>query len=266
MTSGSVPPSIAPSPWSIDLNCDMGESDDSAQVAVDLALMGIATSVNIACGGHAGTPPSMERTVQASLARGVAIGAHPSFIDRANFGRTDHDLPPAEVEQLMLDQIQALCDVARRAGARLTHVKPHGALYHAAMTRMPIADAIARASRRVDPALILVGLAGAAGLDRWRDAGCPVAAEAFADRRYEPDGSLRARSKPDALITDSQLAARQAVSIARGHGVTAIDGSLVAIRADTICIHSDTPGAVVLAGFIRKELEREGVKIRRFAP
>lgn len=249
----------------IDLNCDMGESDDPAQHAVDLALLGFATSVNIACGGHAGTPESMERTVRASLARGVAIGAHPSFIDRANFGRTDHDLPPLEVESIVVDQIRVLDDVTRRAGARLTHVKPHGALYHAAMTRLPIADAIARASRAVDPALVLVGLAGAAGLNRWRDAGCPVAAEAFADRRYEPDGSLRARSKPDALITDKQLAARQAVTIALGQGVTAINGAPLAIHADTICIHSDTPGAATLASIIRQQLELAGLRIQRLA-
>ncbi len=249
----------------IDLNSDMGESDEPAQVAVDMALLDIVTSANIACGGHAGDAASMERMVRAAMKRGVAIGAHPSFEDRENFGRIDHKLPPEEIERTVAAQVRSLDRIARSLGARVSHVKPHGALYHAAMTRMPVAEAIGRAVLGIDPGMTLVGLAGAPGLERWHELGCEVAAEAFADRRYEPDGSLRARTKPDALITDGAPAAAQAISIATGRGVTAVTGAHVTLHAQTICLHSDTPNAAAMASAVRRGLIEAGVRIASLA-
>lgn len=256
-------------PASIDLNCDLGEHDGAGTASIssdDLALLDIVTSANIACGGHAGDESSMTATVAAALARGVAVGAHPSYPDRPRFGRVRLDMPPDQIEQCIADQVAALARVAAAAGARLRHLKPHGALYHAAMTEPAVAEAIAKAARSVQPDLILVGLAGAPALDQWRGLGFTVASEAFADRRYEPDGSLRARSHPDALITDPAEAAAQAVHIVTGHGVVALDGRAVPLRADTICIHSDTPGAAGVARAVRAALMHAGVKVAAPAP
>ncbi len=247
----------------IDLNCDLGESDNPAQIAIDAALLAIVTSANIACGGHAGDEASMTRTVRAAMERAVAVGAHPSYPDRANFGRVEMDMDPAAIEAAVAEQVRTLDRVARSLGVRLSHAKPHGALYHAAMSRMPVADAIARAVRAIDPAITLVGLAGAPGLARWRELGSPVAAEAFADRRYEPDGTLRSRTQPGALIETPAQAADQAVDIALGRGAIAIDGRAIAIRAETICIHGDTPRAPALAAAIRGALEGAGLRIER---
>jgi UPF0271 protein len=258
MTAAANPP--------IDLNSDMGESNEPAQIALDESLLAIVTSVNIACGGHAGDDDSMARTIRAAIARNVAIGAHPGFPDRENFGRTDMDIPAADIERTVTDQVRALDRVARQHGARLSHVKPHGALYHAAMTRPAVADAIANAVAAIDEHLTLVGLAGAPGLARWQLLGRPVAAEAFADRRYEPDGSLRARTKVDALITDLEDAAAQAVDIATGDGITSATGTLVPIRAQTICIHSDTPGALAVARSVHRALLDANIRIAPLAP
>jgi UPF0271 protein len=246
----------------IDLNCDMGESDEPARVAADLALLEIVTSANIACGGHAGDRASMERTIRAATERGVAIGAHPSYPDRANFGRGEQDLSARAIEATVAEQIGELASVARSLGATLSHVKPHGALYHAAMTRMDVAEAIARGTERVDRGLALVGLAGAGALERWRKLGFIPAAEAFADRRYEPDGSLRSRAKPGAMIQDAAEAAAQAVGIALGRGVVASNGARVEVRAATICLHSDTTGAVEIAREVRRGLEGAGIQAR----
>ena len=247
---------------SIDLNCDMGESDDPARIGADSALLSVVTSANIACGGHAGDEASMARTIRGAMERGVAIGAHPSYPDRANFGRSEQDLSAEAIEATVAAQIGELARVARSLGAKLSHVKPHGALYHAAMTVPHVAGAIARAVGRLDRGLILVGLAGSPALACWESLGFAVAAEAFADRRYEPDGSLRSRNKPDALIDEASEAARQALSIANGLGVMSIAGEVVQVRADTVCLHSDTPGAAALARAIRRELERAGVAVR----
>ncbi len=252
-------------PRSIDLNCDLGESDTPAQIAADAALLAIVTSANIACTGHAGNDASMARTIRAALIHNVAIGAHPSYPDRANFGRLEIDMPLAAIERSVAEQIATLARVARSLSATLSHVKPHGALYHAAMTKPPVAEAIARATGSIDPALTLVGLAGSPALDQWRALGFKVAAEAFADRRYEPDGSLRARSKPDALIENAVDAATQAVSIATGRGITSISGQHVPIHADTICLHSDTPNAPALAAAIRAALAQAGVCFPRIS-
>ncbi len=243
----------------IDLNCDLGEGD--AGSSGDLALLDIVSSANIACGGHAGDERSMRETVRAAAARGVAVGAHPGYPDRARFGRFELNMSPAEIEAAVKSQVFALCAIAKEELTTVVHVKPHGALYHAAMNDDAVARAVAGAVRAVSESLVLVGLAGAAGLDVWRGLGVPVAAEAFADRRYERDGSLQSRSKAGSLISDPAHAAEQAVRIALGRGLQTSDGTLLPVHADTICVHSDTPGAAEVAHGVRAALERAGVRV-----
>jgi UPF0271 protein len=223
----------------LDLNCDMGELEDAPHEA---ALMEYITSANIACGGHAGDEASMERTARLAMARGVRIGAHPGYPDRANFGRIAIPMPAAEIERTVRQQIERLDAVVRSLGGRIVHVKPHGALYNVAVRDAEVAGAIARGVAAWDPRVTLFGLAGSPMLDVWRQMGFEVAAEAFADRRYEPGGSLRPRRFPDALITDPREAARQALRFAR-------EG-----QAQTICIHGDTPGAVDILKACREAL------------
>lgn len=249
----------------IDLNCDLGESDDPAQIAVDAALLRLVSSVSIACGGHAGDEVSMRRTVSAAMECGVRVGAHPSFPDRANFGRTDMRMTAGELRECVGVQIRTLARIAGEEGMRLSHVKPHGALYHAAMTRREVAQAVADAVREVDCTLLLVGQEAAPGLEWWRAAGADIAAEAFADRRYESDGTLRARQRDGALITDPAIAADQALALATGMHMAVIGGRSVALRPRTICVHSDTPGAVQVAGAVRRRLEESGIRIRPMA-
>jgi UPF0271 protein len=213
----------------IDLNCDMGELEDAAHEA---ALMEYITSANIACGGHAGDEPTMERTVRLALARGAKIGAHPSYPDRANFGRVEVAMTASEIEGTVRAQIERLERVARKLGARITHVKPHGALYNVAARDRQVARAIGMAVARWNTGAAIFGLAGSTALEVWREMGLTATAEAFADRGYEPDGSLRSRRFADALIADPGEAAAQALRFAR-------EGT-----AQTICVHGDTPRAV----------------------
>ncbi len=248
-------------PRTIELNCDIGESDAAEQVAADAALLQVISSANIACGGHAGDNTSMTRTIRLAINRGVAIGAHPSYPDRAGFGRTDMTMSAADVEACVKSQLAALDRVATSLGARIAHIKPHGALYHAAMTKPDVARAIARAAACLATRPTLVGLAGSAALALWQSMGFTIAAEAFADRRYEPDGSLRSRTHTDSLITSAAHAAQQAVRIAQGSGPRATNGAPVPLHATTICIHSDTPGAPTLASAVRVALEHAGFAI-----
>jgi len=214
----------------IDLNCDMGELEDSAHEA---ALMRYITSANIACGGHAGDEAIMERTVRLALERGVHIGAHPGYPDRANFGRLEMPLSAGEIAETVYRQILRLEAVVTRMGGRIVHVKPHGALYNVAVKNAEVARAIGAGVARWSAAAPVFGLAGSPMLEVWRQMGLPVAGEGFADRLYEPDGTLRSRKLPGALITDPQEAARQALRLAQN-------------GADTICVHGDTPGAVAI--------------------
>ncbi|MBC7772915.1 MAG: LamB/YcsF family protein [Pyrinomonadaceae bacterium] len=246
----------------MDLNCDLGESEEPARIVADEVLLDIVTSASIACTGHAGSAESMSRTVRAAMVRGVAIGAHPSYPDRVNFGRVELDMSAAAIERSVAQQIAALARVAGAEGATITHVKPHGALYHAAMTRPAVAEAIASAMCSIDPALMLVGLAGSTALAQWRAAGLAVVAEAFADRRYEPDGSLTPRTRPGALLENDRDVAEQAVSLALGHTVVAAGGQRISIDARTLCLHSDTPDAPMLAAAVREALQRAGAAIR----
>ena len=223
----------------IDLNCDMGELDDAAHEA---ALMAYITSANIACGGHAGDAQTMERTARLALERGVRIGAHPGYPDRENFGRLEIAMTPEAIAETVYAQIARLDEVVRRLGGTIVHVKPHGALYNVAVRNGEVARAIAEGVARWNPRTTLFGLAGSPMLDVWRAMGMAVAGEAFADRRYEPDGTLRSRKFSDALITDPAAAAAQALRFAR-EGL-----------AETICVHGDTPGSVAILKACREAL------------
>jgi 5-oxoprolinase (ATP-hydrolysing) subunit A len=223
----------------IDLNCDMGELADAAHEA---ALMEHITSANIACGGHAGDEATMERTARLALARGVRIGAHPGYPDPAHFGRLEMPLSEAEIAETVYAQIRRLESVVRSVGGEIVHVKPHGALYNVAARDAAVARAIAAGVMRWNADAPLFGLAGSPMLDIWRGMGLRAVAEGFADRRYEPDGSLRNRKFPDALITDPEAAAAQAVRLAR------------AGQAETICVHGDTPGSVAILRACRAAL------------
>lgn len=239
----------------IDLNADVGEGMD------DSALMPFLTSANVACGLHAGSPAVMDRTVALAHARGVRVGAHPGYADRESFGRTDVQLPDQEVRALLLYQVAALDGIARARGVRLTHVKAHGALYNRAAKDARLARLVAEAVRDFDPRLRLVGLAGSLQIDAARAAGLRAAGEAFADRRYMPDGSLMPRSQPGAVLHDPADAARQALRIARDGEVLASDGTRLRLEAQTLCLHGDTEGAASIARAVREALEGAGVAI-----
>jgi UPF0271 protein len=243
----------------IDLNCDMGEVPEAITDGTQLALMRSVTSVNVACGGHAGDAETMRATIDQALRCGVAIGAHPGYADRENFGRLELKMAPAEVANSVYEQVRALAQVAESCGAPVVHVKPHGALYNQAVKNRELAGAIADGVARWNREVVLVGLAGSPMLDMFRDAGFAVGAEAFADRRYELDGTLRSRKFEDALIRDPEQAARQALGIVERGVVRASDGSEVAVAAQTICIHGDTPGAPAIAAEVARVLRESGV-------
>jgi UPF0271 protein len=227
----------------IDINSDMGELPAMIDDGSQEALLQHLTSVNIACGGHAGDERTMRATVEQARRYKVGIGAHPGYPDRANFGRLELDLPLEEIERSIYEQIAALAAIAGTIG----HVKPHGALYNQAVRNRELAAAIAKGTARFSRDVVLVGLAGSPMLDVFREAAFRVAAEAFADRRYEPDGTLRSRKFDDALIRDPDAAAAQAVRLARTGG------------AQTICIHSDTPGSTAIAKAVAGGLRAAGI-------
>jgi UPF0271 protein len=245
----------------IDLNCDLGESFGAWRMGEDAALLELVSSANIACGFHAGDPLIMQQTVRLAAARGVAIGAHVSLPDLQGFGRREMRVSAGEAGAMTLYQLGALHAFVRAAGTRLAHVKPHGALYNMAARDRALADAIARAAQAFDPQLILFGLAGSALIDAGKAIGLPVAAEAFADRRYCADGSLQPRGEAGAVIDDNDDALEQALGIARDGVVVTVDGSRVNLRADTLCLHGDGVHAVQLARQLRAALEQAGVRI-----
>ena len=245
----------------IDLNCDMGEVPEAIANGTQEALMRSITSVNIACGGHAGDEQTMRTTIEQALRWKVAIGAHPGYADRANFGRLELKVSTSEIATSVFEQVQALAEVAARCGARVVHVKPHGALYNQAVRNRELAEAIAKGVARWNPDVVLVGLAGSPMLDVFRSAGFAVAAEAFADRRYEADGTLRSRKFEDALIRNPEEAAWQALGIAERGIVIVSDGSEVAVDAQTICIHGDTPGVPEIAATVARSLRESGVTL-----
>jgi UPF0271 protein len=276
----------------VDLNCDMGELPEAIADGTQEALLRSITSANVACGGHAGDAQTMRATIEQALRTGVAVGAHPGYSDRANFGRLELKMPPEALAASVCEQVRALAEIAAACGARLAHVKPHGALYNQAVKDRDLAAAIAAGVAKAvgldlmkstvychpersegsaflpstsedwHKRIVLVGLAGSPMLDVFRQAGFPVAAEAFADRRYEPDGTLRSRKFDDALIRDPAEAARQALSIAERGIVTAHDGTEVKLVAQTICIHGDTPGAPQIAAAVASALRDAGIALR----
>jgi 5-oxoprolinase (ATP-hydrolysing) subunit A len=248
----------------IDLNCDMGELPEAIEDGTQVALMRSVTSANIACGGHAGDAQMMETTIKQALRAGVAIGAHPGYPDRANFGRLELKMSAEAVADSVFEQVQALAEVATACGAKIVHVKPHGALYNQAVRDRELAVAIADGVARWRRDVVLVGLAGSPMLGVFRGAGFAVAAEAFADRRYEPDGTLRSRRFKDALLHQPEQAAQQALSIVQRGVVTASDLSEVRIEAQTICIHGDTPGAPQIAASVASTLRGNKVVVQAF--
>jgi 5-oxoprolinase (ATP-hydrolysing) subunit A len=241
----------------IDLNADVGES-----IGDDEGVVPAVSSANVACGFHAGNPAIMRTTVQLSKRYGVAVGAHPSFPDMEGFGRREMHVEAAELERLVAYQIRVLAAIALEEGVRLNHVKPHGALYNMAARDAGLADAVARAARGVDPSLVLFGLSGSELTAAGQRAGLRVASEVFADRGYHSDGTLAPRGTPGAVLTDLAEVVRRAIGMATGQGVTAVDGTSVSVRADTICIHGDTPGAAALARAVRRALGAAGIEVR----
>lgn len=245
----------------IDLNCDCGESFGRWQLGDDASTLPHVTSANVACGGHAGDPTVMTQTVRLARDLGVAVGAHPGYPDLAGFGRRVLPMDPDEITATVLAQIGALNAIARSEGVELIHVKPHGALYNHAATAPVVAEAIARAVASFNHELILVALAGSALVAAGEAAGLAVAREAFADRAYEADGTLRARNLPGALIEDDQRALEQALNIAVHGIVVTPDGSEVPVAADTLCIHGDTADAARRAAYLRSGLRAAAVDV-----
>ena len=239
----------------------MGESFGAYSLGSDAEVMSTITSANIACGYHAGDPAVMRATVRLARAHGVAVGAHPGLPDLVGFGRREMQVSPDEVEGMVLYQLGALQAVARAEGVRLQHVKPHGALYNMAARDVSLADAIARAVRAFDPSLILFGLAGSPMLAAGEAAGLRVASEVFADRAYQRDGSLASRRIAGSVIHDADAVAARAVRMVRDGRVVTTGGEAISLRADTICLHGDTPGAAALARTIRHALEEAGVTV-----
>lgn len=225
----------------MDINADIGEG------CFDAGLMPYLTRASIACGGHAGNAGSMDAALRLAAEYGVAVGAHPSYPDRAGFGRRALVATPGEIQKWVTQQTETLAEAAARLGCRLAHVKPHGALYNVAAQNDEVAAAIAQAVRAVDASLILLGLSGSCLIEAGRAAGLVVMNEVFADRRYQADGQLVSRETADALICDPAEAAAQACALAQGHAIRALDGSELRLVADTLCLHSDTPGAIEIA-------------------
>lgn len=241
---------------SIDLNCDLGEGAGN-----DAALMPLVTSANIACGAHAGDRRTMAETVELAIRHGVKIGAHPGHDDPASFGRLERDITPAAAGRLVLRQIEELVAVA---GPRLRHVKLHGALYNQVSRDLHLAEGVAEALAGAWPDLILYALSGSQ-LARVASArGLRVAEEAFADRTYQPDGTLTPRTQPGAVVASESAAVAQVLDLVRRGVVCATNGRLVPVTAETICLHGDAPDAVALAGRVRAALEAAGIAVRAF--
>lgn len=243
----------------IDLNCDLGEG-----VGDDAALFPLVSSANIACGGHTGDAESMRSSVKLAIGNGVAVGAHPSYVDREGFGRRALDVDPAELRADIARQIAALVGIANGEGS-VRYVKAHGALYNRAQVDDEVATALVLAVRDVDAGLPLLGMAGSALAEAATAHGSAFFAEAFIDRGYLADGRLAPRSSEGALLTDPAAVIERALGIVRDHRIVAVDGTVLEVSADSLCVHGDTPGASVLAAAVRTALESAGVRIEAFA-
>jgi UPF0271 protein len=237
----------------MDINSDMGEINRLLDDGTYEKLMNYVISINVACGGHAGDETMMAAMVALAKDKGVNVGAHPSYPDKENFGRIDMDMDQNELLDSVRDQIQLLVDIGAENGVELTHVKPHGALYNRAVNDEGVAQTIGKAIMQVNPSLKVMGLAGSKMLTVFKTLGLEPVGEAFADRSYESDGTLRNRKYDDALITDPDKAAFQAKNMVEGT-VISFEGKVIEMNAQTICIHSDTPNAVAIAEAVREEI------------
>ncbi len=250
----------------IDLNCDMGEGFGAWELGEDAALLDYASSANIACGFHAGDPGTMHRTVKLAIEKGVAVGAHPSLPDLQGFGRRRMNVSAQEVYDMVLYQIGAMDGFAIACGGRLAHVKAHGALYNMAARDLSLAQAIAEAVRDFNDSLILFGLSGSELIRAGETAGLKTASEVFADRSYEADGSLTPRTQAGATIGDADAAIARVRRMIREGKVRSRQGEDVEVRADTLCIHGDEPGAVEFARCIRGALKADGIRVASVLP
>ena len=240
----------------MDINSDVGELNNLLADNTYEKLMDHVNSVNIACGGHAGGETMMEAMINIAIIKNVNIGAHPSYPDKENFGRIEMDIDSNELLDIVRDQVQLLVDIAENNDGHVSHVKPHGALYNKAAINEEIAQSIGEAIIQVDPSLKATGLAGSTMITCFDELGLETIGEAFADRTYENDGTLRHRKHEDALITDPIKAANQAKNLSNGF-VVSIDGSKIDINAQTICIHSDTPNALTIASAVKETIQQE---------
>jgi len=246
----------------IDLNADVGERPEALRDGTEEEILRLISSANIACGAHAGDEETMAQVIRLCIKYGVAVGAHPGYPDRAHFGRERLALPPEEIQATVFEQVKALGEKARRLGTEVRHVKPHGALYNTAAHDRTVAEAIAKGIAQWRDDLTLVGLAGSRMLTIWEEMGLRTAGEAFADRAYESDGTLRSREKRDALITDPKQACRQVLGIIRDHALRSVQGVEIPIDAKTISVHSDTPHAVSLLVALRQTLAEEKITVK----
>lgn len=244
---------------SIDLNSDLGEGFGRWELGDDDALLSIVTSANVACGFHAGDPSIMRRVCRTAVERGVAIGAQVGYRDLAGFGRRFIEVPPDVLADEIVYQIGALDAFARLAGSKVAYVKPHGALYNAIVHHEDHAGAVVAAVRAYDPTLPVLGLPGSVWLRLASEAGLTTVAECFADRAYTPEGTLVPRSRPGAVLHDAEEIARRTVQMALGEPIKAVDGSLLVVRAQSVCVHGDSPGAVETARAVRETLVAHGV-------
>jgi UPF0271 protein len=245
----------------IDINCDLGESYGAWKMGNDEGVMPHITSANVACGFHGGDPATIRKTVQLAVANGVAVGAHPSLPDIMGFGRRAMKLTPEEAYDLVVYQAGAVQAFARAAGARLHHVKCHGAFYNMAATDEGLADGMARAVRDLGEGVILYALSGSRMMDAGRRLGVPTIAEVFADRSYQDDGTLTPRTKPGAMIEDEAASVAQALAMAEQGTVKSQSGKSISVDAGTICLHGDQPGAVAFAVALRKAFRDRGIRV-----
>jgi 5-oxoprolinase (ATP-hydrolysing) subunit A len=250
----------------IDVNADLGESYGRWTLGDDDALIDVITSANVACGFHAGDPPTLRRTCERAAARSVAVGAQVSYRDLVGFGRRFIDIAPADLRDDVIYQLGALQAFARVAGTRVGYLKPHGALYHAVISHSEQAAAVVAAVQEYDPDLAVLGSPGSALLVAAEAAGLRAVPEAFADRAYTADGGLVSRSHPDALITDPAVIAERVRRLVTDQEVVAEDGTVVPVRAESICVHGDTPGAASIAEVVRTAIETAGATVHRFVP
>jgi len=246
----------------ININCDLGETSKFCSTENDPLLLGIVNSANIACGYHAGDKPTMMKTVEISKKNGVSIGAHPSFNDPDNFGRKRIELPSQEVKKLIIDQINILTEIANKNSMKVTHVKPHGALNNMACENFELASVIAKSIKETNKDLIFLVPTGSEMEKAGKKLNMKVAAEIFADRNYEDDGNLVSRSKPNALITDPEIAKRHVVKMVQTQSLNCFSGKQIKCEVDSICVHGDGKSAVSTAKLIKDGLIKSGINLK----